>query len=762
MMQINFQNPYLNNSKLLFQHLSIVRKKKLDEKQEKAFLHKEGPLWIVAGPGSGKTEVLCWCCFKLMLVDNVPPNAILITTFTEKAAKNLVDRLNEILIDLEELNNKSLNLDIHQLKIGTLHSLCNEILLEYKYENYENRRLMDEFEQIFFILKNCTFINSPTSRRKPGLENEFWNYFGYKRLNKFQKIKAAITLLDRIVEDNIYMQKLENSSDENLQNLYKMYKEYKYQLDINSRCDYAHLQKIFLEFLNTEQGHEFIYGDPENNNPGIQHVLVDEYQDTNPIQEEIYFKIADRPPHNITIVGDDDQSMYRFRGANVDCIVNFDQRCMERWKIRPKTVQLIYNYRSYHQIVDFFNEYISYHPNFQSKKINGKIINVRAPGKKPMSAARKFQNKWNSIYYIIQQKEILCDKIAEIIKYIIDNKKVEDPSQIAILCRSTKRSPNNAEPLLKALENKQIPYYNPRGREVHENREIKEILGAIISIIDPNKNTQNNTNFSRFFQQAIEYINNCRNAFQTLVNITENNDFKHRELKNYVSNSIKKIEENSPRSYLNVSFHSLFYRILNLPPFNNYIKDPIKSPRLGVISDLLERYGSVFYSELIRSSTAPCVKRNIVSSFYTNFIQTIINTGLNEFEEIENLIPPGYVQVMTYHQAKGLEFPYVFLMDLEKKVKPGPEHLIETILNPLRKNPINLFENDERAKHDLIRRIYVGISRAEIGAILCAKKLTSFSKSEFLKRLSIAFGSSKDKENRATQQYAYKKNITII
>ncbi|MHC5731702.1 MAG: UvrD-helicase domain-containing protein, partial [Nostoc sp.] len=92
------------------------------------------------------------------------------------------------------------------------------------------------------------------------------------------------------------------------------------------------------------------------------YVLVDEYQDTNPIQEQIYLALANQSPHNITVVGDDDQALYRFRGGNVTCMVNFDQACMAKFNQSPHQIQLDNNYRSHPEIVNFFNHYITSFP----------------------------------------------------------------------------------------------------------------------------------------------------------------------------------------------------------------------------------------------------------------------------------------------------------------------------------------------------------------------------------------------------------------
>src|SRR3546814_18874840 len=110
-----------------------------------------------------------------------------------------------------------------------------------------------------------------------------------------------------------------------------LYEEYQAHLASEYRCDFSQLQLRFLEFLQSPAGQRFrdgIGGDIDQ--PGITHVLVDEYQDTNLIQEAIYLELSKRAPHNVIVVGDDDQAMYRFRGGSVECMVSFDDRSEER------------------------------------------------------------------------------------------------------------------------------------------------------------------------------------------------------------------------------------------------------------------------------------------------------------------------------------------------------------------------------------------------------------------------------------------------
>src|SRR5260370_8217922 len=117
------------------------------------------------------------------------------------------------------------------------------------------------------------------------------------------------------------------------------YQQYAQALRERYRCDFAHLQSRFLEFINSSAGTVFLRGDGQRR-PPLQHVLVDEYQDTNPIQERIYLALAQPTPHNIAVVGDDDQALYRFRGGNIPRMVNFGNALAPPLPLHTTKIQL--------------------------------------------------------------------------------------------------------------------------------------------------------------------------------------------------------------------------------------------------------------------------------------------------------------------------------------------------------------------------------------------------------------------------------------
>lgn len=339
------------------------RKTGLDEYQTKVVTHATGPLWVIAGPGSGKTDSIVLRCLKLIVVDGVTPRSIIVTTFTEKAARNIEDRVASYMRHLIKIDPSLQQVDYTRLRVGTLHGLCNDIMQEFRYVGYQNFRLLSDMEQRLFITEH----SSLASIEPPKEQLELWTKLPYlasgfdpvtggqwrpqhgRFPNRWVRARGAQMLFNRIVEERVAVKKMRRKggfwsivSD--------AYEEYRDKLFSRYRCDFAHLQAKFLDFLTTPQGKLFLQGDGTDLYPGVSHVLVDEYQDTNPMQEEIYLRLASPSPHNLCVVGDDDQALYRFRGGTVECMVNFAAACKRGWgtELPDRARQpLPVNYRSH-------------------------------------------------------------------------------------------------------------------------------------------------------------------------------------------------------------------------------------------------------------------------------------------------------------------------------------------------------------------------------------------------------------------------------
>lgn len=713
--------------------------------QEAVVRHPLGPAWVLAGPGSGKTEVLTVIVLRLLYVEGdpiqperVPPESIFITTFTEKAARNLEDRIAGMRARLIVVDPTLGSVDISKLRIGTLHGLCNDLLQEFRAPNYQNVRLMDEFEQALFVREHMSLVKQSNSPQ----EIAFWQTFPWLFTprqwqpswsyppNRWNSTKGLVTLLNRLTEDRVSIQALRASGGE-LASLADLFEEYLQHLQNNYRCDFTQLQSRFLEFLTTPLGQTFLSGHGSPSNRGIQWVLVDEYQDTNLIQEAIYFELARRAPHNLVVVGDDDQAMYRFRGGSVECMVTFDSACQVYLGIPPAQVArypLVDNFRSHPEIVQFFGEYIRAFPVMQQP-------GARAP--KPAIIPRRVVPQTYPAVGMIsgRNQDDLASAFARAVRGLVDHGIVNDPNECCLLLRSTRESPDNAGRYVRALRNEGLQVYNPRNKAFMDQEEVQGLLGALLAVLDPDR------------RYALDQANrNSVPPAEAIIRATYDNlTAGNQPLSDYVRRANMAIRARAGQPFTS-QLQELLYYLLSLDPFNTWQQDPLRRIRLGKLTKLLESYATMPVLDPATGLPRPNVNRGLLrasspypgevigawlGSFYHLFIGYVTQTGFDDEEDEEVICPNGMVPVMTMHQSKGLEFPFVFVGHMGGGARVSASHELETLFSTYPTNPVRTFTRPsvtQRAEMDLIRQYYVAYSRAKYALILLGTR-SQFSQS---------------------------------
>ena len=729
--------------------LTIIEQRsgqQLNDEQRAVITHGSGPLWVIAGPGSGKSEVLVLRCLKLACIDEVPPKSIVLTTFTEKAAKNIQDRLMIYKSYLDQVDENLRRIDLFQVRVGTLHSLCNDVMQEYRYVEYQNYRLLNEIDQLLFVYEQSVLASSRPPRdlhlplwRHFHLLAERYNRAGYQWRqaqtylpHRWIRANATVQLFNRIAENRIDISRMEAEGGlwETLASAYKAYRNH---LELNRSCDLTHLQLKFLDFLNSPSGNRFLEGDGSPDHPGIRYVLVDEYQDTNPIQEEIYLQLAQGIPHNLCVVGDDDQALYRFRGGTVECMVNFDRACQRAWgsEVQVTPVSLFTNYRSHPEIVDWCDDYI------QSLEVMTQV-GARTPNKPTLSPDQHWNRTsqgallegYPPVSYLADETENdVANHFAELVRGLLDNGIVNDPSQCVLLLNSTQAW--SAGPYQEALEQRGIPVYNPRARTFLEQPEIQTALGVVATILDPNQAV-----LAGVRTQGIR--NTINNWIQAYAQQAASNS----DLLNYVSQAINRINQipanqtvtqssSQGAIQINATIQEIFYHMISFEPFATWQQDPERTVRLGKLSKVLESYCMLPFSGHVGSSrgtlrTDPHAAGQIhtrqLDHFYYSLVGLLVSEGLNDPEDEEVICPQGFFPIMTVHQAKGLEFPFVFVSKIGiQNVRIGAELQVEDIMHQFRINPVpRIFSPQQRAEQDYIRFFYVAYSRAIYSLVLLA------------------------------------------
>lgn len=499
--------------------------------QKEAILTTEGPLLMIAGPGTGKTFTLVKRIAYLVIEEGIRPDEIMVVTFTEKAAKELLTRISNEFIKYD------LEININDMYIGTFHSVCMRILKENSeyFENNSNYRVLDAFEQAYLVCRNI----------------KDFNVLGYYReyirpKNVWKQSLEICRYVNQMMEEMVDIDAMEEDDDRDIRFLAKLVRRYKALLERNNALDFSSMQTKTFDMLTK---HEDVLNKVRNK---IHYIMVDEYQDTNFIQEQLVFLIAGER-NNICVVGDDDQGMYRFRGATIRNILEFPFKFQDG---ECKVIHLDVNYRSEPGIIDFYNRWM--------KNVDGlNLFNwdkyrydkeIHA-GKEPLyTAPSVYHCGGDSIDF---EKEYLL----QMVRKLRWNHNISDYNQIAFLFRSVKSE--EARKIAEYFEENGIPVYSPRSDMFFERTEVKQIIGCImmcfrIYISDLKQNT-----FRYWISGWLRgyYINCLKEAIELKK--------ANAGLGSYIDDTEKFINDLSSESELTLL--DIFYRIIAFAPFREYL-----------------------------------------------------------------------------------------------------------------------------------------------------------------------------------------------
>ncbi len=302
--------------------------KDANEAQREAISTTNGPVLITAGPGTGKTFTLVQRAIYIIQECGILPEQILMATFTDKAAKEIVTRITN------ELASRNISVNVNDMYVGTFHSLCLRIIKEnLEYTRLKrNYRLLDTFDQKYLVFQNINKF-----REIEGFALIFPN------MGAWRCSEEICTYVNHLSEEFVNTEQLISDSNPEISALGRILQAYHELLQEGNLLDFAAIQTECYRLL---VEHPEILQELQDK---IQYLMIDEYQDTNYIQEQIVFLLGGKHG-NICMVGDDDQGLYRFRGATIRNILEFPQKFTKgKCKIIPLTV----NYRSNSDIVDF-------------------------------------------------------------------------------------------------------------------------------------------------------------------------------------------------------------------------------------------------------------------------------------------------------------------------------------------------------------------------------------------------------------------------
>ena len=609
----------------------------LNKSQKEAVSYISGPLLIVAGAGSGKTKVLTSRIAHILKLNKAFPNQILSVTFTNKAAREMHNRVSKI------LGNKEVGLPW----LGTFHSICAKILRRHaKAINLnQNFTIIDQEDQVRLIKSICNGENIDIKKISPN--------FIISLINKWKN--------QGWYPDNVILKKGE-SIEKNLLKIYKIYQSKLINLNI---CDFGdlilHCVSIFEKNLDINEMYSKTF----------KYILVDEYQDTNFIQSK-WLKLLTKNHDNICCVGDDDQSIYSWRGAEIKNFLDFDKIYKN-----TKIIRLEENYRSSQNILNVASELISNNENRLGKKLKsnqkqGELINLNC-----------YKNGKDEA---IDISKILENQISK--KYKLNN--------VAILVRAIFQTREFEERFLKIG----LPYRILGGVKFYERSEIKDCL-AYLRVVYQNKD---DLAFERIINVPKRSIGGT--SFKMISEHAKKNNFS---LENSSKNLIE-INKIKPKTKIGL------FNFLNLLEKwrNDYFKKKINHVKLLQI--ILDESG---YSLLLKN------KKDLENENRLENIKELLN-AMKEFDNLESFLEHvslatsvdndwdgEKVNLMTMHASKGLEFDTVFLPGWEEGLFPHQKSIDEKGQKGLEEERRLAYVGITRAKHEIfisfsLNRFYQG------------------------------------------------------
>ena len=600
--------------------------KNLNDAQKKAVLSIEGPLLIVAGAGSGKTKVLTSRIAHIIKTKNAFPNQILAVTFTNKAAKEMHSRVSKI------LGSSAVGLSW----LGTFHSICAKLLRKHApaVNLKSNFTIIDTDDQIRLIKNICKAENIDVKQLAP---------------------RYIIAIIDKWKNKGLYPDEVNiNKKDIYEKTILPVYKIYQQKLVELNACDFGDLILHSVKILENNKDIREIYC------KNFKYILVDEYQDTNYIQSKWLNLLAERN-RNLCCVGDDDQSIYSWRGAEIKNFLEFDKIYKD-----TKVIRLEQNYRSTENILTVASSLISNNENRVGKTLKstmeaGDLIQLNC-----------FKNGKDEAIGV-------SDEVEKI-------KKDFSLNDMAILVRAIFQTREFEERFLKIG----MPYRILGGIKFYERAEIKDSV-AYLRLIHQDKD---DLAFERI-------VNNPKRSVgeSTIKTIHEFSKTSKLSLEN---SSRKMIEKNliKPKAKIGLNIFldliSKWRNDLNIKKINH----------VKLLQIVLDESG---YSAMLKN------KKDLENENRLENIKELLS-AMKEFDNLESFLDHvslatsidqdwegEKINMMTMHAAKGLEFDVVFLPGWEEGLFPHQKSIEEKGQNGL---------EEER------RLAYVGITRAKKKAII--------------------------------------------
>lgn len=610
--------------------MSTDYKQLLNQPQYEAVTYNDGPSLIVAGAGSGKTRVLTYK-ISYLIESGFPASSILALTFTNKAAREMKERIAKVVGEKFS----------RYLWMGTFHSIFSRILRA-------------EAEKIGFT-RDFTIYDAADSK---GLIRDIIKEMELDE--KKYKVKDVVNRISYAKNNIITAEMYENNSDyrsddcnRGVARIFEVYKNYSERCRISNAMDFDDLlMYVFLLFKEHPEVLEYYQ-------QRFEHILVDEYQDTNVLQHRIVTMLAQKYQH-ISVVGDDAQSIYSFRGAEIDNMLKF-QRTFPTCKL----FKLEQNYRSTQTIVNAANSLISNNNHqipktlFSNLELGDKIT-VHCEDNEYLEALSVVEQ----IKRIVRRNR---ERFIDLCPY----------SKIAILYRKNSQSRLYEERLRK----ESIPFKIFGGVSFYQRKEIKDALAYMRLVI----NSEDEEAFKRIINYPARKIGAVTQ--KKILDVAHRNRVSPMYIINHIDTLCVEIKGSAAQKIVDfgnmISEFTSLCQEMDAFELSNYILE-----RSGIYADIAgnddeenkERRENI--EELQNEIKAFCEKTENIESESCSLRNFLSEVSLLTDQDVNAGDSEDYVSLMTIHAAKGLEFPYVFIVGMNEEVLPCCNSQTAKIYNP--------------------------------------------------------------------------------
>ena len=733
----------------------VLQRSLNDEQHACVLASTDSPLLIIAGPGTGKTTVMVLRALRHLLVDGMLPENIVITTFTQKAAQEVRTRwldwglplLDAALAhrDLQGVDDQALlrRIDLNRCVTGTLDSICEDLLGEYRIAGTVPPALIEGYPANQRLMREGLANSYRQNKNSMDVYLAPYTFGGDSPRTQGELVRVVRSIVDRFIHDRVDVADYRTSAPDTSakEAIAASYDAYREALAQTSQMDFALLEHAFLERMSNGEFDEAVLT--------WKAVLVDEYQDTNPLQESIYFEIVRRSAAALSVVGDDDQSLYRFRGATVELFTRFVERFQAAGGQQAHAEYLFRNYRSTPEVITFFNAFIQEDPGFGPARIQPPkpaITPVRASEGLPVLGMFR------------QSVDVLAADLAEFLDRVfrgggadiplpgyspmklggaVDGGNFGDAVLLSHSVNEYKGAWGQGQPeprlpflLRRQLEARGVRVFNPRGQALADQLPVQILLGLLLECIDRSSPAAPHGALTPDVLGLTVVARGRLLAWRTeALNFMTSNPAPG-GLTGFVDAWAARASQSAAVWPDDWPLLELVFKLITwLPAFQT---DPEHQVWLEAVSRAAaqSRLFSPYGGSILNQAPHDVRSRQ---SVIRDILRPIADGLVEVDEDLVTEIPRGHMSIMTIHQSKGLEFPLV-IVDISSGYKRN--HRMNAAFRfPDSASSVARLEDDlapftevgpartarsalDRSFDDLMRLYYVAYSRPQTALLL--------------------------------------------